>query len=149
RDADARRRAIGGAGDVHEPGFRLQDRGVSGKLTTRTGLAIAGHGRENQPGTYRRQRSEAEPQAIERPRPEVFYEHVGFPREPSKDIGTVRRLQVQREAALVAVHSEEIAALTAGHERCKAARVVARTRFLDLDDVGAHVAEQHGAERPG
>ncbi len=66
----------------------------------------------------------------------------------SQDFLPFGRLQVQGEALLVAVDGEEVRRLAA-HERRPAARVVALAGLLDLDHLGAHVAQRHGAEGPG
>ena len=43
--------------------------------------------------------------------------------------------------------AQEIRGLAGDERRAPAAGVVAAARRLDLDDVGAHVAEHHGAQR--
>src|SRR5262249_48366945 len=58
-------------------------------------------------------------------------------------------LEVQREAALVAVHAHEGRALVAPERRRPGAGIVAASRPLDLDDVGTHVAEDLRAEWSG
>jgi hypothetical protein len=55
-------------------------------------------------------------------------------------------LQIDDDAALVAIHRTEQAAL-AVRERTDRAIVVAARR-LDLDDVGAEIAEQRRTQRP-
>ena len=57
-------------------------------------------------------------------------------------------LQIEGDALLVAVDAEEIGA-PAADERLPRPGVVAVARVFDLDDLGAHVAEEHGAERTG
>src|SRR3546814_17426404 len=59
-----------------------------------------------------------------------------------------RSLQVQLDAALIAVQRQEAAAIgTLEAEPHRGARLVAHAGRLDLDDIGAHVAQQHAAER--
>src|ERR1043165_1027113 len=62
----------------------------------------------------------------------------------------LRVLQVEREAALVAVERlEEMAVARPEVVRAdRAADVAALRRVLDLDHLGAEVAQQHAAERP-
>src|SRR5262249_25304258 len=57
-------------------------------------------------------------------------------------------LEVDRDAALVAVHHQECGGLLADRWWHHAARVVAAWDFLELDDVGAHVGEHQAARRP-
>ncbi len=82
---------------------------------------------------------------------EVLDDDVGLLGDPVEDLLRFRRLEVDRERALVAVPGEEVGALRAadpavveGH----GAEQVALSRPLDLDDVGAHVGEQLRRERP-
>ena len=59
---------------------------------------------------------------------------------------------VDADAALVAVEALEVGAADLGRQPAGAVGVadaVAAPGLLDLDDVGAHVAEQRGAPRPG
>ena len=57
-------------------------------------------------------------------------------------------LEVERDAALVAVH-RAIERRHGSGTVAEVARVVARPRVLDLDDVGAEVGEVERADRPG
>src|SRR5262249_41130994 len=66
----------------------------------------------------------------------------------AKDLLPRRWLEVEGQAALVAVHGHEVGRFTAKEGR-PAASVVAPSGLLQLDHVGAHVAQHHGAERPG
>src|SRR6185437_5440715 len=54
-------------------------------------------------------------------------------------------LEVERDAALVAVPQHERRALALDEGRCAADRIALRA--FDLDHVGAHVGELHAAER--
>src|SRR3546814_16839225 len=78
-------------------------------------------------------------------------------RAPPRSTSTVTRFpyttlfrsaEVGRQAALVAVDAEIIDADVAV-ERPPGADHLAFTRGLDLHDIGAEVAENHRAERPG
>src|SRR5262249_41023639 len=59
------------------------------------------------------------------------------------------RLEVEGEALLVSVERDERRALLAPVRRCPRPSVVAAPRAFDLDDLGAHVSEDLGAEGPG
>src|SRR5439155_10111902 len=90
----------------------------------------------------------AEPEAGRRARAEVLQDDVGPGRQREPDRPAGGRLQVERDASLVAVVGHEGRALAADLRRYRA-RVVADARPLELDHVGAEVAEQHGAVGPG
>ena len=57
----------------------------------------------------------------------------------------VAPFQVERQAPFAAIDAEKIGA-PRPHERRPRPRIVARAGFLDFDDVGAHIAEEHRAE---
>src|SRR5262249_10766649 len=70
----------------------------------------------------------------------VVVDDVGALDELQRDLDAARVLEIERDAALTALATEE---RTAHH-----AHAVASHR-LDLDDVGAEVADHHRAERAG
>ena len=90
----------------------------------------------------------AETPLLERADLEVLDQHVALRDQPGEDLLPRLHRHVERHRALVAVHAEEIRGLLLRERRAPGARVVARARRLDLDHVGAHVAEHHRAERP-
>src|SRR5207247_3198901 len=85
---------------------------------------------------------------LHRSGPKVFEKDVALPDERPKDRLALRGLEVQGDALLVAVDGHEVRRLAAREGR-PAPRVVALPRLFDLDDLGAHVAQHHRAERPG
>lgn len=93
------------------------------------------------------QRVPPEADALQRAGAEILDEHIGLRHRLPQQRGVVRDLQVQRDAALVAVpQGEGLAA--AFDEGWHAPRLVA-VRALHLDDLGTHVAEHHRAVRTG
>jgi len=87
-----------------------------------------------------------EPPLLKRTQPEIVDENVGFFDQAGEDSLPRRNRHVERQRTLVAVDAEKIDRL-AGHEgRTPLAGIVASIGRLDLDDLGAHVAEHHGAE---
>ena len=86
---------------------------------------------------------------------EILDQHVGFGREPAHDLAALGLLEIDRDRAFAAVAGVEIggveplAVLAFEERRPPAARVVARSRPLDLDDVGAEVGERLTRPRPG
>src|SRR2546426_12134088 len=100
------------------------------------------------PGVDGRERLEAQTERLHRPRPEVLDEHVAPAHEGLQHLGALRRLEVERNVAFVAVDDKvrrRLAPLV-GRPR---ARLVAGARVLHLDHVGAQVREQHAAEVSG
>ena len=86
------------------------------------------------------------PQAFtERPGHDVLQHHVGAVDQVPEDLEVGRVLEVEPDAALVAVPQHEGRALAFDEGR-RAAHRIALGAF-DLDDVGAEIAELHAAER--
>ena len=71
-------------------------------------------------------------------------EDVGRVHQPPERLAGLLMLEVEADAALVAVADQEEGRHAGIAPRPGLARGVARGR-LDLDDIGAHVAQQHGA----
>jgi hypothetical protein len=81
---------------------------------------------------------------------EVVDDDVGAGDERANELAIRGEGEVGGEALLVAVDAQIIGALAGGVEgRSPAAGVVARAGSLDLDDVGAEIAKEHGGEGPG
>src|SRR5262249_23476612 len=94
------------------------------------------------------ERAIAETETIHRAGTEILDQHVALARQASQDLDAVTGLEIQRHALLAAVDRHEIRRFTQD-ERRPLPRVVALAGLLDLDDLGAHVAQHHGRERPG
>ena len=146
RHADAGRLAVLKAGHVHDAGFALEHRVVPRQLRGRPGLAVAGNRTVDQPRVHRRDRCVVETKLRQAARSKILNQHVGGLDQPAERRGALSRLEIERDALLAAVEREEEAA-GAFHQRRPGARVVAVLRFFDLEDLGAHVAQHHRAER--
>jgi len=83
----------------------------------------------------------AEAKPIHHPGAEVLHQDVGLSDEVSKDLLPVVALQVQGDAALVAVEHGEVEAVDVGHVAQLGPSDVAASRWLDLDDLGAEPGE--------
>ena len=94
----------------------------------------------DQPRIALAQRLRPEPEPIELLRPDVVHEHVGPIDQPQQRLARRRGLEVEHDAALVAVDPHEQRGHVAAHARPGVARGVALRR-LDLDDVGAEIAQ--------
>ena len=102
----------------------------------------------DQPRVLRPQRLIGQPQLVQRPRPEVLDQHVGLRQQPPRDPQPLPALQVERQAALVAVqHGEEPGPRALQPPRVVAAGLPRLVRWLDLDDVGAQIRQRQAAGR--
>ncbi|MNR06974.1 hypothetical protein D3C85_1230740 [compost metagenome] len=88
-----------------------------------------------------------QPQARHGLRPDVVDEHVGIRGEPQQRLAAIGLLEVQHHAALAAIGVQEDATHAGIPAGPDAAHRVAAGR-LDLDDVGAQVAEDLGGIGP-
>ena len=82
------------------------------------------------------------------PGPEVVEHDVGGRDQLAQHGLAFGAAQVERQRSLVAVERREIEAEAVAQDALLADRV-AVVDALDLDDLGAHVGEEHRAERPG
>ena len=134
-------RIAGPSGHVREAAHHLHD------LVERRAVVV-GPGQESlvahvdEPRVRLRQRRVVEAVLDHRARLEVLDDDVGARRDPPRDGRAVGMMQVGRDALLVAVEHREEAG--AGAEQPPRALAVDR---LDLDDLGAHVREDHAARR--
>ena len=87
-----------------------------------------------------------ETQPVEHAVAEIVDQHVGLLDQVEQDRLAARGAQIEREAALVAVVGDEMAAIEAA---AKIAERIAAFRILDLDHRGAEIGQQHAGERPG
>ena len=139
---------LGKSGYVHHPRLPLDENVVAGQITAGPRCAVTGNRAVNQSLVHRPRllRPEAEP--LERAGSKVFHQHVGRLNQLGQERLAFDRFQIDGDALLVAVDAEKIRA-PAADERRPLARIVAVPGILDLDHLGAHVAEQHRAQRPG
>ncbi len=151
RDPDPDRPAVGLAGDRHHPALGLDHEVVGRAVAVGPPLAVAGDVGINQPRVALGQRGVVEVPLVGLAHPEVVQEHVGAVGQPAE--GGPARLgrEVERDRALVPVDAQVVRRLVGvavGRGR-PATGLVAAVRALDLDHVGAEVAELHPAERTG
>ncbi|MGY4460118.1 hypothetical protein ACVWYI_004078 [Bradyrhizobium sp. LB13.1] len=154
-DVGQRRTALHGrtvgtfAGKAHDAAHGLGDQIEAAAVLVRTGTAEARQRAIDQRREFFVQRLVSEAEALHRAGRKVLDQHVGVRDQPSQHRFAAVGLEVQHDAALVAVHHQEGGRLIADLRRHRMAGVVAIRRFLDLDDVGAHVGQHQGAGRPG
>jgi hypothetical protein len=146
-DADLHRCPGRLAGDGHPPALGLDDEVVA---EARAVGAEAGDRAPDQLGMALEKLGGCESASLERAGAEVVDDDVGVGDEVSEERLVLGIADVGDQTLLVSVDAQEVGALTALVERrSPAARLVTSAGPLDLEDVGAEVAEHHGTERTG
>ena len=143
-----RGRAVRLAGDRGEAAHRLGERAEAGPRAVRPELAEAGDARDDEAGVERVQHLGADAPAFERAGSEVLDQHVGVGDELLEELRAVGVAEVQRDRLLVAADHlppQRHAVL----DVAVAAHRVAALGVLDLDHVGAEVAEHGRGHRSG
>src|SRR5262249_43930563 len=121
---------------------------VAGALAVGAVLAIAGDGADDEPRIALPQGLVRQAQPGQHSRPEALQQHVGPIHEAEQRVATSWVLEVDGDAALVAVDRQERLANSA-LERRHAAGVVAQAWLLNLDDVGAKIGKHLGGVAAG
>ena len=84
---------------------------------------------------------------LERAHSEIVDQYVSLFDQTGEDFLSRRHGHVERQRALVAIDAQKIHGLAGEEGRTPSARIVASIGRLDLDHLGAHVAQHHGAQR--
>src|SRR6266478_9831712 len=145
RNADPHRALTRQAGDRHQPAHALGDLVDARPLGVGPGLAEPGDAAIDYSRVDLLHRFVIDAEAMLYGRAKVLDDNVGLLRELEKNRFALLGLQVERQAALVAVQVLEIEPLASrtGHITPRLAR------RLDLDDVGAPIGELANRSRPG
>ena len=126
---------------------------VPAAVAVRAVLAVAGDRAVDQPRVDLPQAVVADAQAVQDARPERLEEDVGVAGEAQQHVAALVGLEIDPDRALAPVERQEErrvgALLGALVVRRRPAHVVAHAGVLDLDHVGAEVAEQQRAEPAG
>ena len=147
RDADLRRRFLAGACDAHQAAEGLDQQVIARKVAPRS-HAERGDAAVDKAGVALAQRRLTEAETVHRARPEVLHQDIRADRQGARGLEIVGVVQVQHDAALVAVDRQVVGALAAGKRRRPRSGVVAFAA-LHLDHLCTEVAEDHRAERAG
>src|SRR5262249_23501582 len=91
----------------------------------------------------------ADAHALQRAEAKVLNDNVADGCQFPYDFLRSRRLEIESDAALVAIHREVVGALGPVPGRTPGASVVSLTRLFNLDDLGAEVAQHHRAVGAG
>src|SRR6202011_3959384 len=132
---------------VPQAAGRLGDGGVAGLVSLGASLPVAGHPHQDDAPVTFTQNVVAEIPFLQRAGPKVLDDDVRALDQLEEQFPARLFPQVQRDGLLVAgVHGpEEMMAVEFGLP--PGAQRVGRARWLDLDDLGAHVAEQPAGKR--
>src|SRR5712672_2514606 len=145
RDADPHRPLAGQAGDRHQPAHALGDLVEARPRRIGAALAEARDAAIDDARIDLAQILVVDAEPLLHVRPEILHHHVVLLDQPPEHREPLGRLQVQRDAALVAVQVLEIRPLARAARRLAALEL---RRRLDLDHVGAPVGELTHAGRP-
>jgi hypothetical protein len=144
RNADADRPVTRQSGDRHQAAHALRDLVESRPVGVRAILAKAGNAGIDQARIDLAQRLVVDTEPLLHSRAEILDQHVGFFDQTLEGGEPFRRLQVERDAALVAMQVLKIRSVARPAHRLFGVR-----RRLDLDDIGAPIGELARAGRPG
>ena len=142
------------AGQAHQAAQALDQEVIARTSRVRSVLAEAGDGAVDQAGIHCLEALVIQAIGRESTHLEVFDQHVGLQSQLPNQRLASRRAQVDCEGPLVTVRALEVrsflrfaAFLVLQPRRSPGARVVARARSLDLDDIRPKVAQQLRAPR--
>ena len=93
----------------------------------------------------RSERVVIEAELRQRSRTEVLDDHVALRDQLLEQPPSLRVLEVDGDAFLVAIDAQEVRAFAFEERRAPGARIVAFARLFDLDHARAHVGQQHRA----
>jgi hypothetical protein len=149
RDVKPGRRLARKSVDVADAAHRLRHGGEARPRCVRPGLAVAGDARDDESRVHLPELVRPDPPLLERAGAEVLDEDVAVLDEVEQQLLPSLLPQVECDALLVArLHRPpEGAPLVA--RLAPLAQRVRLPRWLDLDDLGAHVAEQPAGEGTG
>ena len=146
RGRGAQRLADRRAGQAHQPAHRLPQRVEGRAVAIRAVLPEPGHRTQDDVGLQLAQPVVAEAHLFHDAGPEILQHDVGGRHQGGENLLAALGAHVEAQALLAAVVDREIDALAA-HHRLRFARLLA-AQFLDLDDLGAEVGQDHPAARP-
>jgi len=148
RHAAAHRHPPRLAGEVAQAAHRLADHAEARQVAVRAGLAITRDAQHDEARIQLRQHIPAHAPAFQRTRAEILDQHVGFGDELARDLLPFAAAQIERQRALVARLDLPPDGGPLLHHAPVAQRIAAVGR-LDLDHVGAEIAERLAGEGAG
>src|SRR5579872_752343 len=147
RGGGAERPADRRTGQAHQPAHGLTERIERRPVAVGTVLPEPRHRAQDDVGPQLAQPVVAEPHLFHDSGAKILQHDVGGRHQLGEDFLAALGAHVEAEAFLAPVVDREIDALAA-HHRLRAPGLLA-AEFLDLDDLGAEVRQDHAAARPG
>ena len=141
--------AVGFPVHRHEAAFGLGDRVEAQPVFQRAGPPVGGYGAIDKPGVQCRHRVIAKSEFFHHAGGEILQHYVGFGDNIARHGDPACLLEVDGDAALIAVGPDERAALVVPHFGSQLAEIVAAVGFLDFDHFGAEVGQNHAAQGAG
>ena len=134
-----------------EPGDALNEQVLPGCAGARTHVAVSRDRAIDQARVALAQRLVAQAKAVHHAGPEVLDHDVRVLAQPLSERPSVRMLEIDRHAALVAVQRDERVALALDRERRRGSLAgrVAHSGPLDLDDLAPQIGQQLRCQRTG
>ncbi|MNQ71363.1 hypothetical protein D3C85_860270 [compost metagenome] len=145
RRRDFYRLAVRDAQGTHQAAGCLDDAVYTGPAAQRTGLSIRGNRAIHQAAVALGQRVVVQTKRLHDARTVVFNHHVRAADQAARDLATAVGFQIQRDAALVAIHTQVHGAFARDPGWADLPAKFPAGRF-DFDDVRAHVRKHHGAD---
>ena len=151
RQTEPRRRPVRLAGHGEESAFRLHQVVVARPIGPAVVAAISGQMRTDDARIDVLQRGVVEAELCRLIAAQIVHHRIGTRDQIGEDLAALRMLQVEREAALVEVEAlvKEAVVIPQKIRPGRAREVAAGVGILNLDDIGAHVGEEHRAIGPG
>ena len=131
------------AGDAHQAAHGLEQEVVARHAARLLAAPERGDRAGDEAGVDAPDRVAVEVPRRHQPGPERLDQHVRALGQRARQLAVAGVGEVEHDRALVAIEPEEVRADPVAPRRPPGAGVVARARPLDLDHVGAEVAEQH------
>ena len=142
------RRAVTGLGKQRRnAGGALHQVVIGGARAIRAVLAITDQTCIDQARKLGAQLLIAQTEAFHGARPHVRDEHIGPGNQAARHLQAIGMFEIEHDTFFVAVEVHEIRTHAGMAHRAQAARAIAARRF-DLDDLGAHVAQNARGIRP-
>jgi hypothetical protein len=106
-------------------------------------MPIPGNRAENQAWVQLLRRFVAKAKGVHGAGPEIFYHHIGRFQELPQDVETLVMFEVQRQAALVAINTQKVCALSSIVQYGPASTRVRSNTFTPSSGFGMHRSPSH------
>ena len=126
----------------------MGDAGEAGAVLVGAFLSVARDAHHDEVGVDGLERVGPQAPLLHGARPEILAQDIGLGDQPLEERRALGLAQVEGDRLLVALLREPGVAVAPLAGRAELAQRVAEPRLLDLDDLGAELAEHGGGKRP-